>query len=118
MMGDFWPGNVVLRFDEGGEVEQVYVLDWELCRPGIVGMEVGQFCAELVLLRRFGAGERAQSVLEGFLEGYKGQMKVKEEMWRQTVVHMGVHGVVMAPRIWGDRGKIVKEGLRLVLTYD
>jgi len=98
-MGDFWPGNLVLSFDEADGVEQIHVLDWELCRPGIVGMEVGQFCAELVLLRRWGAGERAQSVLEGFLEGYRGRMGVDAAMWRRTVVHMGVHGAVMAPRL-------------------
>lgn len=103
MMGDFWPGNLVVRL-KGDEVEQIYVLDWELCRPGIVAMEVGQFCAELVMLRRFGGGERAQCVLEGFLEGYR----VEGEMWRQTAVHMGVHGVVMAPRMWGDKEKMVK----------
>jgi len=51
-------------------------------------------------------------VLEGFLEGYR----VEGETWRQTAVHMGVHGVVMAPRMWGDKEKMVK----LVLTgmYD
>jgi len=121
-MGDLWPGNLVLKFDEGDHVEQVFILDWELCRPGILGMELGQFCAELVLLMRFNpeeCGETARCMMDAFLQGYSGQVTPDMKMWRRMIVHLGTHMVTLTPIMgWGDKAKtqqVVKEGVKLVL---
>ncbi|KAF5356167.1 hypothetical protein D9756_003701 [Leucocoprinus leucothites] len=122
VMGDFWPGNLVLSFDEVGNVTRVSILDWELCKPGIFGVELGQFCAELVLLMRFNTdicGQTAKSLLEDFLKAYAGQITPDLEMCRRAIVHLGTHLVTLTPRIeWGGKEKtqeVVKEGLGLVL---
>ncbi|KAJ3570625.1 hypothetical protein NP233_g4283 [Leucocoprinus birnbaumii] len=122
VMGDFWPGNLVLSFDEAGNVSQVSVLDWELCKPGIFGVELGQFCAELVLLMRFNTdvcGQDAKRLLEDFLTAYAGQVTPDLEMCRRAIVHLGTHLVTLTPRIeWGGKEKtqeVVKEGLGLIL---
>lgn len=56
--GDFWPGNVVvcLRRGTDGKVEalkKLCVLDWEVAKTGLPGLDLGQFCAELYLISRF-----------------------------------------------------------------
>lgn len=56
--GDFWPGNVVVRLRRGVDgkaeaLEKLYVLDWEVAKTGLPGLDLGQFCAELYLISRF-----------------------------------------------------------------
>ncbi len=49
VMGDFWPGNVMISLgeDEMGDriIKRIYVVDWELVKPGVAGLDVGQFIA-------------------------------------------------------------------------
>jgi len=54
VMGDFWPGNVIVVFspNDPSAIKRIYILDWELTKPGIAGLDVGQFLAEMHLLRR------------------------------------------------------------------
>lgn len=112
----------MLSFDEAGDVEQIRVVDWEVCKPGIFGFELGQFCAELVLLRRFNGevcGNTAQSMLEDFLRAYTSHITPDLEMCRRAIVHLGTHLVTLTPRIkWGEKEKtqeVVKEGMKLIL---
>ncbi|PFH50963.1 hypothetical protein AMATHDRAFT_60169 [Amanita thiersii Skay4041] len=53
VMGDFWPGNMAVHATEENELLRVYVLDWEICRPGLAGIEIGQFCSEIDCVRHF-----------------------------------------------------------------
>ncbi|KAF9453893.1 hypothetical protein P691DRAFT_812509 [Macrolepiota fuliginosa MF-IS2] len=122
VMGDFWPGNVMLSFNEGGDITQIRVLDWELCKPGVLGIELGQFCAELILLMRFNADiceQTAGIMLEDFLKIYATHITPDLEMCRRAIVHLGTHLVTLTPRIaWGGKEmtqKVVKEGLGLIL---
>ncbi|KXN90098.1 hypothetical protein AN958_05103 [Leucoagaricus sp. SymC.cos] len=122
VMGDFWPGNLVLSFDEVGNVTQVRILDWEVCKPGFLGIELGQFCAELVLLMRFNTdicGNTAHSLLEDFLKAYANHITPDLEMCRRTIVHLGTHLVTWTPRLdWGGKERtqeVVKEGMKLIL---
>ncbi|XP_006454280.1 hypothetical protein AGABI2DRAFT_197185 [Agaricus bisporus var. bisporus H97] len=122
VMGDFWPGNLVLSFDHVGNVMQIRVLDWEMCKPGLFGAELGQFCAELILLTRFNAevcGQTAHILLEDLLKTYTTHITPDLEMCRRAIVHLGAHLVTLTPRIeWGGKEmtqEVVKEGKRLVL---
>lgn len=119
--GDFWPGNVLVKLAEtGGEVERIYVMDWELVKPGLSGCDVGQFCAELHQARSFypANAEPASTVLDAFLCAYKakrgGEMT---SVARLAQTHLGAHIAVFTARnsSWKDREtvrKLVLEGVR------
>ena len=117
-MGDFWPGNIMVSLNKKGDLERLYILDWEITRIGIPGIEVGQFCAEIHMLRRFNpevCGVTATLVLEHFLKAYAGDA----EQARRAFVHMGVHMSVLGARIeWGEKEvtrQVVLEGVRKIV---
>lgn len=121
-MGDFWPGNLMLSFDDAGDVTQIRVIDWELCKPGLLGVELGQFCAELVLLMRFNTdicNDTAKILLDDFLNTYTTHITPDLGICRRTIVQLGAHLVTLTPRIeWGGKEmtqEVVKEGMKLML---
>ncbi|KAF8640475.1 hypothetical protein AX17_000138 [Amanita inopinata Kibby_2008] len=121
VMGDFWPGNVMVAVDKDGDVERVYVIDWELCKPGLAGVEIGQFCAEIYFVRHFYAeyGAAASAVLSTFLDAYESIAGVDETVMKIATQHFGAHLVVIGPRV-GWRGKeatraAVRKGVRLLV---
>jgi len=76
--GDFWPGNIMVSLRRGIDgdaesVEKLYVLDWEVAKTGLPGLDLGQFCAEIHLLSEFHPArkESADAVIESFLKAYK-----------------------------------------------
>ena len=77
--GDFWPGNVLIRFkpnatSEGvDEVEKMYLVDWELVKPGSRGVELGQFLGELYQAQHFCEinAPSAEALRVGLLEAYQ-----------------------------------------------
>jgi 5-methylthioribose kinase len=94
VMGDFWTGNLAVALDKDGKLKQIFVVDWEVSKLGLAGIDVGQFSAELYLLKRcHGAvcGEAASAMLEHFLEAYE----PTDEELRRAVVHLGCHLVVI-----------------------
>ena len=136
-MGDFWTGNVVVNTepdpnpDEAPHVTQAYVVDWELAKPGLPFLDVGQFVAELLLLRNFiPETERLiRSCLDAFLEAYRDALhgetiseaaRVDAAFVSGVAVHVGVHLVVWTPRIetWKPAARVretAEEGLELML---
>ena len=121
-MGDFWPGNLMVQLDEAGELKRIYVLDWELTREGLTGIEVGQFAAEFHLLRRCNAEvckDTASLVLEHFFKEYKKAAEPDSEVARRAIVQWGTHMVILGARVqWGDRElsrTVVLEGMRILL---
>jgi len=120
-MGDFWPGNIVTSFSPEGTVNHIYVLDWELCKPGIAGTDIGQFCAEMHTLREFheSCAAPVSAAMTAFLEAYRTSMGVSERVARDAHVHAGTHLVVWTPRAgWGSKEKtryVVEQGIELVL---
>ncbi|KAG2354454.1 hypothetical protein BDR07DRAFT_1382250 [Suillus spraguei] len=109
--GDFWPGNIMVslrRESEGGmpRLEKLYVLDWELARGGLRGLDIGQFCAEMQLLQRFypSRQEEAFTIMRSFLLTYRGGSGPDEALARVAIAHVGAHLVTWTARVdWGDR---------------
>ncbi|KAI6117890.1 kinase-like domain-containing protein [Pisolithus croceorrhizus] len=124
--GDFWPGNVVVCLRRGvdGKVkalEKLCVLDWEVARTGLPGLDLGQFCAELYLISRFHPyrKESATAVMTSFLSAYKrGTNKVDPALAGVALGHIGAHLVTLTARIsWGGREqtrKVVLEGVDML----
>jgi len=89
-----------------GDVKGIYIVDWELCKTGLPGLDIGQFCAEIDLVRRF-YPEIAQIVgvgLEAFLHAYRGGVDRDLELAKVAAIHVGTHLAVWTPRVpWGDK---------------
>jgi len=122
VMGDFWPGNIMVTLDSNQQLQRLHVLDWELAKPGLPGVELGQFCAEMYLLRRFVpvAEDAASTVLTTFLHAYAQESKPDARVARNALVHWGAHLIVLTPRVpWGDKEttrRVVEEGLELIVA--
>ena len=111
----------MVSLDKKGDLERLYILDWEITRAGLPGIEIGQFCAEIHMLRRFNGGvcqDTATLVLEHFLKAYA-RLAGDEEQGRRAFVHMGVHMSVLGARVeWGEKEvtrEVVREGLRKIV---
>lgn len=125
--GDFWPGNIMVslrREPEGGvlKLERLYVLDWELAKAGLRGLDIGQFCAEMRLLQRFypSRHEETSTILRSFLLAYRGgSARPDEALAKVAIAHVGAHLVAWTPRVrWGnkeDTRKTVAEGVDLLI---
>jgi len=113
VMGDFWPGNVLV----GGEEEDgpTLVVDWEIARPGQAGTDVGQFCAELATLRgpHPERAEAAGEVLKNFVHVYfAGDVGPEADETRRVALgHFGVHLAVTTPRAEWSAGVQAKRAL-------
>jgi len=121
-MGDFWPGNLMVQLDEAGELKRIYVLDWELTREGLTGIEVGQFAAEFHLLRRCNAEvckDTASLVLEHFFKEYRKAAEPDAEAARRAIVQWGTQMAILGARVqWGDKElsrTVVLEGVRILV---
>jgi tRNA A-37 threonylcarbamoyl transferase component Bud32 len=120
--GDFWPGNVLVDVHDG-HLRKLHLVDWELSRPGLPSIELGQMCAELYLLARFvdgrekAMGEMVSSLWDAYA-GVSGDLS--EEFRRQLLQHAGAHFVCWPPRTlpaWGTEDEIrelVIEGVMLL----
>lgn len=125
--GDFWPGNVMVRLKGEGEeveVERIYVLDWELSKPGLPGFDIGQFAAEVHQARSFypHCEASASALLTTFLQTYREEVQRDDmvQTARLALTHVGAHTVAWTPRnpTWGDEGtvrKVVMEGAQYLL---
>lgn len=128
-MGDFWPGNILVNINYSSDgsattVGRIHVVDWELVKPGLAGLDVGQFCAEMHLLRRFSPAcePSVSAALKAFLKAYRGAFEVKMSVVRVSAGHIGAHWVAWTPRVpWGSKEltrEIVQEGVEyLVEAY-
>lgn len=120
-MGDFWSGNIIITLNENGALKRIHVLDWELAKPGLSALDLGQFCAEMDLLRRFHPeySEAAGKVISTLLETYSGVCQPEIGLARATAVHWGAHLVAWTPRIpWGGKEetrKVVEDGVELLI---
>ncbi|KAL1748940.1 hypothetical protein HDZ31DRAFT_28711 [Schizophyllum fasciatum] len=116
VMGDFWPGNVLITMD-GEDIRSIKVVDWELAKTGLPELDVGQFLAELQLLCRFhpDSQDATTAAARAFADAY-GE---KHAFNRHTVLtHFGAHLIAWTPRVpWGDKDatrKAVMDGIGMM----
>ncbi|KAJ6542296.1 kinase-like domain-containing protein [Mycena vulgaris] len=120
-MGDFWTGNIMVSLRSDGpalELERVHVIDWELAKPGLAALDVGQFCAEMHTLQLFKPHtvESGAALIEAFLTAYRAHCgTMAPHMPNVAAKHMGAHLVAITPRVpWGtpeETAKVVEVGL-------
>ncbi|PFH50967.1 hypothetical protein AMATHDRAFT_143692 [Amanita thiersii Skay4041] len=121
VMGDFWPGNMAVCATNENALQRVYMLDWEICRPGLAGIEIGQFCSEIDCVRHFYPQYKAAAtkVISAFRDAYDRVGKPEKSVWIMGSVHWGTHLVVTAPRAgWGGREatrKVVEAGKKIIV---
>ncbi|KAJ7597312.1 kinase-like domain-containing protein [Mycena floridula] len=120
--GDLWSGNTLVSLDSKGKLKRIYVVDWELSKPGNPSVELGQFCAELHLLHLYHEEHSAMKLaVSAFIEAYTRNSRVS---WSKldVVRHIGGHIVVLSPRIsWGDSVRtrqVIKQGVELLTRPD
>ncbi|KAK6513871.1 hypothetical protein TWF506_008302 [Arthrobotrys conoides] len=104
IMGDFWTGNVLANLTETGELESLYIVDWEMIRPADAATEISQMLAEVWEAGEFGknsdAKSAAKSLSEGLCSAYKSQAgKIPEDMLKEVMLAAGAHIVV-----WSELG--------------
>ncbi|KAL4069802.1 kinase-like domain-containing protein [Scleroderma yunnanense] len=123
--GDFWPGNIMVSLRRGADgrieaLERLYVLDWEVAKTGLPGLDLGQLCAELHLVGRFHPHreESTNTTIKSFLSAYRQNRAVDPAIAHVTLSHIGAHLVALTPRIpWGGRERtreVVQEGVELL----
>ncbi|TFY58493.1 hypothetical protein EVG20_g8126 [Dentipellis fragilis] len=104
LMGDFWPGNVLLLLkhsDSGVDVERIFIVDWELVKPGLPGLDIGQFCGEMQQMRHFYPATEplVQELVSQFLGTYRTTSNgplVQEA--KVALTHIGAHLVAWTVR--------------------
>ncbi|OCH87464.1 hypothetical protein OBBRIDRAFT_796172 [Obba rivulosa] len=126
VMGDFWPGNMLVKLRPGDDgearLERIWVVDWEVAKPGLAGVEIGQICAELALVQRFSSEGREASkhILTALLRAYRDVRTVGLDVARTALVHVGAHFVAWTPRVqWGDKEtvrEVVREGVEYLVN--
>ncbi|KAJ3138979.1 Carboxy-terminal domain (CTD) phosphatase [Geranomyces variabilis] len=67
VMGDFWPGNMLVN---PKSLDSACVVDWEMARIGVPTLDVSQFCAELYMAEKFKGSAAAKDVMKGLIETY------------------------------------------------
>jgi 5-methylthioribose kinase len=124
--GDFWPGNIMVSLlkdsDEGTpRLDKLYVLDWEMAKAGLQGLDIGEFCTEMHLLQQFypSRQEEASVIIRSFLSSYNRIRGSDEALARVAIVHIGAHLVAWTPQLhrWGGQEKIrgaVAEGVEFL----
>ncbi|CAL1694015.1 unnamed protein product [Somion occarium] len=127
VMGDFWPGNILISLSsDSSTLNRIYVVDWEMAKAGVAGVEIGQFAAEMHLLRRFhsDAEAAASATLSAFLTTYGKKVPIREgDIPKIALIHVGAHLVTWCPRVaWEGKEKtreVIAEGVRyLVEGYE
>jgi len=122
VQGDFWPGNILVVLDQDRELKNIFVIDWEMSRFGIPGMEVGRLAAELHLCGRLNpvvAEEKSKLVLGAFLKAYASKFAVTEELVRRALTHFGTHLAVIGPTLeWREKEmgrEVALDGVNIVV---
>lgn len=130
VMGDFWPGNILIH---GESMDQLSIVDWELAKPGLAGLDVGQFLAELYTLRKCHLSSRpaVDELISAFITTYKSVMSSLpvdafnlDEFAKIATAHVGAHLIAITPIArpkWGTDEvikEIVSEGFTFLINAD
>lgn len=113
---------MLVVLDEKKELKKVVVVDWEMARIGLPGMEVGQFAAEIFFCGRFHPDickDTSKAVLDNFFSSYASKFGVTKELAKRALVHFGTHLAVIGPTVgWGEKEmsrEVALEGARAIV---
>ncbi|KAB5570430.1 kinase-like domain-containing protein [Coniochaeta sp. 2T2.1] len=90
--GDFCMLNVLVSNDskrmqhDGGEVDKLFIIDWELAQFGHRAYDVGHMIGDLYEQKHFNNTESAMPCIRGFIEGYGGP---SDHLAFRTAIHAG-----------------------------
>ncbi|KAJ7214036.1 kinase-like domain-containing protein [Mycena pura] len=124
-MGDFWTGNIMVNICSdpatgAPSFAGVHVIDWEIAKPGVPALDVGQFCAEMhcVTLFKPEAADSASALIAAFLTAYRAHCgTLTPYLPNIAAKHLGAHLVTITPRVgWGPPEQTVK-AIQEGLTY-
>ncbi|KAK6339669.1 hypothetical protein TWF718_009065 [Orbilia javanica] len=101
IMGDFWTGNVLANISGTGELESLYIVDWEMIRPADAATEISQMLAEVWEAGEFSqnpeAKPAAKNLIEGLCSSYKSRVtELPEGMLEQIMLAASAHVIVWA----------------------
>jgi len=125
-MGDFWTGNVVAETGRDADgnltIVRMFVVDWEVVKPGLQFLDIAQFAAELHTLGAFhpDKADTTNETLKALLTTYAKEMPLDEKDIKGAAVHVGAHLVAWTPRVtsWGPKERVrevVAEGVEYLL---
>lgn len=113
---------MLVVLDEKKELKNIVVVDWEMARIGLPGMEVGQFAAEIFFCGRFHPDickTTSQAVLDHFFSSYASKFDVTEELVKRALAHFGTHLAVIGPTVgWGEKDitrEVALEGAKAIV---
>ncbi|OCK91107.1 uncharacterized protein K441DRAFT_616659 [Cenococcum geophilum 1.58] len=76
VMGDFWPGNVLLSFNERGHLKAISIIDWEFVMLAPAFVDLGHFLGEVWLISYFESNDAVYiTLLESFIKSYQDVVK-------------------------------------------
>ncbi|KAJ7455908.1 hypothetical protein B0H11DRAFT_2066243 [Mycena galericulata] len=115
----------MINLDADGALRQIDVLHWELVKPGLAGLDIGQFCGEMHQTRMCypqftgAATHTVSSLLSGYAQGAGGDSAIV----RDALIHCGAHLNIWTPRTpWAgdesfnvERTKEVLEGVEFLV---
>ncbi|TDL21319.1 hypothetical protein BD410DRAFT_299299 [Rickenella mellea] len=127
VMGDFWPGNIIISIKKSEDttgmttIERIFVVDWEVAKTGVLGLDIGQFAAEMHQMREFypDTKKSADTLLQAFLAAYSNSREVDRATAQTAAVHVGAHLVAWTPRTgWSPMERtrdVVLQGVEYLL---
>ncbi|OJD10913.1 hypothetical protein AJ78_08201 [Emergomyces pasteurianus Ep9510] len=97
VMGDFWPGNILLSFTEKAELDRLSVIDWEFTMLAPAFLDVGNFIGEVFLIHYFESNDAVYIVLlEAFMKAYHGLAQAIDP--EKILAYAGAHIMLALPR--------------------
>lgn len=97
-VGDFWTGNVLVS-DKASEELKLFVLDFELSKPGTAEFDIGQMAAEMLCLAMMRHSALGFSLLSTFLKAYRERRQGTVDA-AKVAIRIGAHLIVMMPKAW------------------
>lgn len=112
-MGDYWTGNVLINVGPTEGVK-LRVVDWEVCRYGPSGMDVGQMLAEMFNLHTF--RHPCEDLMKSFLQEYTKEFHPTLYDVKITIIQFGFHLLIWTPVTgWTEDGaSIARIGIEYV----
>jgi aminoglycoside phosphotransferase (APT) family kinase protein len=114
VMGDFWPGNILVRLTGDRKLDKIFIVDWELAHLGDPASDLGQFLAEVEIAGEFSKNNEvaAKAILSQFVDEYRSDMSdiEKRRIGKRTMVYTGAHEVtwIRAAR-WTSDEELVRK---------